>query len=107
MCWQHDATAWGLVTSHPFAIKAMETASKRQCDPTLIAAHATSLVKTARVPYASASSIRCTSTQSLIDTRFYVDHSEVNAIVAELPNWRLGNLGEGDEFFAFTFPTCQ
>jgi len=103
MCWQVDATAWGLVTSHPYAVKAIETATSRRCDPALIARRAAALVESSRVPYASTHELRCDNSQSLINTQFYVDHSEVNDIISRLNDWPLGLLEDGYEFFAFTF----
>ena len=41
--------------------------------------------------------------QAIIDTTFYVDHSEVNSFLEKEEDWHMGPLKDGEEFFAFVF----
>lgn len=43
--WKKDALAWGLMTSHPYAVRALESATRRKCDPRIISLHAKDLIK--------------------------------------------------------------
>jgi hypothetical protein len=102
--WTKDALAWGLMTSHPYAVRALESATQRKCDPQTISIYAKDLVKASGIPYFQKCQISINENHSLIHSEFFIDHTEVNEILASLKSeWRLGTLGEGDEFFAFTF----
>ena len=102
-----DDVAWGLVTSNPFAIRALESATRRRCDPDRIAASANWLLEVAAdaVPYVRDKKFwaeRCA-----IDTGFFVDHSRVGEKIAKVVGpdkpWLLEGLQEGEEWFGFTF----
>lgn len=54
------------------------------------------------VPYVQGKRIRVGDAESIIETDFHVDHAEVDAIAASIPDWKLGKLNVGDEYFAFT-----
>jgi len=57
------------------------------------------------VPYVQGKHLRSSADESVIETDFHVDHTEVDALVVQIPAWRLGKLNVGDEYFAFTFKT--
>ena len=97
--WDPDCSIWGLVTSHPAAVRALEKATRRKCDPARIARSADRLLATTPVGYARGRRVVGTT----IDTAFQVDHTEVNRALAETKDWQLGDLLDGWEFFAFVF----
>ena len=99
--------AWGLITSNPFAIRALESATRRRCDPVRIEASADWLLEAAAdaVPYVLGRPFlaeRCA-----INTGFFVDHSRVADKIAKVVSpdkpWLLKDLQEGEEWFGFTF----
>lgn len=61
---------------------------------------ATALVAASGIPYVQGKQVdlegRC-----VMQTEFYVDHSEVDGLAAAEEDWRLGKLEEGEEYFAF------
>ncbi|KAI6194888.1 N-acetyltransferase domain-containing protein [Aphelenchoides besseyi] len=102
--WKKDAMAWGLMTSHPYSVRALESARQLKCDPQLISLYAKDLIKASGIPFFQECKISTAENRSVIHSKFFVDHTNVNAIVASLGSeWKLGALEEGDEFFAFTF----
>ncbi|KAI1705850.1 hypothetical protein Ddc_15553 [Ditylenchus destructor] len=105
MCksWTKNVVAWGLATSNPYGIRALERISQRKCDPEKIRKHANDLVSASGIPAFQNSKLSIESEKSLIHCDFFVNHDNVNKAVAEQQNWTLGQLDEGDEFFAFTF----
>lgn len=105
LSWEPHSDAWGLVSSHPYAIRALETATARFCDPALIKERASKLVSPCPVSYIQdAKLVYPEEGGTLINTEFFVDHDEVNDIAMKMgDSWKLGNLHEGMEYFAFTF----
>jgi GNAT superfamily N-acetyltransferase len=106
MAWDVSAVdGCGIVTSHPYAIRALEKATRRSCRPGMIH-HAKSLVDASRIPYLQGKPIRCNhagSSMCQIDTGFFVDHTDVDELIPNQPP-RLGlePLEAGHEFVAFT-----
>lgn len=101
---EKSTLAWGLMSSHPYAVRALESATQRKCDPRMISTYAKDLIIASGIPHFQKCQIDIKESRSLIHSNFFVDHTEVNEIVVRLGNeWKLGTLGEGDEFFAFTF----
>lgn len=105
-----DHFAWGILTANPYAIRALEKATRRRCHPGRIKRHIEPLRKLGSnvVPYLSSSTdIAISSVESRIDTDFYVDHSQLLTMLSAVVNrekpWTLGPLPEGWEWFAFTF----
>ncbi|KAG5178017.1 hypothetical protein JKP88DRAFT_270620 [Tribonema minus] len=104
MAWAVDRYyACGLVTSHPHAVRALEAATERACDRSLAISSAQALISHSGIPYVSQALVHFEGGKCLIDTQFFVDHSEVEAVLSGITHWRLGPLEEGKEFFAFTF----
>ena len=73
-----QAQGYGLVTSHPHAVRALERAVRHKCfnlDPE----GAKRILQQSEIPYLHSSRVEicCDETRSLINTRFFVDHREV------------------------------
>ena len=105
-----DRFAWGIVTANPFAVRALEKATRRRCVPARIALHHRQLsqVGSEHVPYITQDTHFIVNThESRVNTHFPLDHSQIPAMIAngESPDtpWLLGSLEEGWEWFAFTF----
>jgi 2-polyprenyl-3-methyl-5-hydroxy-6-metoxy-1,4-benzoquinol methylase/GNAT superfamily N-acetyltransferase len=105
-----DYFAWGLMSANPYAIRALEKATRRRCKPVLIATHAAALLSLGakHVHYLTdATGVSIDECGSRVDTAFDIDHSElpgmlVKATGEEKP-WVMGDLPDGWEWFAFTF----
>jgi 2-polyprenyl-3-methyl-5-hydroxy-6-metoxy-1,4-benzoquinol methylase len=105
-----DHFAWGVISSNPYAIRALEKATRRRCVPERIMKNRRKLVSLGarHVPYVSArAEVEITGDRSKINTEFYVDHSGLRETIARVTTketpWLLGPIEEGWEWFAFTF----
>jgi len=105
-----DYFAWGLLSANPYAIRALEKATRRRCRPGFIAKHASALLALGakQIHYlASSKGSLFNDNESRIDTAFNLDHSELPEMLSnvtdETKQWLLGTLPEGWEWFAFTF----
>jgi 2-polyprenyl-3-methyl-5-hydroxy-6-metoxy-1,4-benzoquinol methylase/GNAT superfamily N-acetyltransferase len=109
-----DHFAWGLVTANPYAVRALEKATRRRCSPQGIARHCSVLLPLAAryTPYLPAEIENLVDgTTSRVNTEFLIDHTELpymleDVIKPETP-WTLGELPEGWEWLAFTFREQQ
>lgn len=110
--WQFsDCFCWGLATSNPFAVRALETATRRQCTPRVITSAGPPVLRELadHVPYLPRQMSRKNAHQlrPVVDTKFFVDHTESTKIRqsgrVSGRRWRLGDLAEGEEWFACTF----
>jgi SAM-dependent methyltransferase len=110
--WQFsDCFAWGLVTANPYAVRALETATRRSCRTSLIASHADDLLEdlSDRVKYIPDHLVTTDSGRRApcVDTQFFVDHSELASMRRRAARrgrrWNLGTIDEGQEWFACTF----
>ena len=73
-----QAQGYGLVTSHPHAVRALERALRYKClnlDPHGVE----NILRMSEIPYLDPSKVEvcCNERQNLVNTRFFVDHSEV------------------------------
>jgi 2-polyprenyl-3-methyl-5-hydroxy-6-metoxy-1,4-benzoquinol methylase len=105
-----DFFAWGLLSANPYAIRALEKATRRRCHPALIVKHADTLLALGKnhVHYLDSSrDFVANEKESRIDTAFNLDHSDLPEMLSnatsEAKPWVLGDLPEGWEWFAFTF----
>jgi 2-polyprenyl-3-methyl-5-hydroxy-6-metoxy-1,4-benzoquinol methylase len=104
-----DHFAWGLLTANPYAIRALEKATRRRCSPGRIARNKKKL-KTVGVEQTTyvkeETTLDVTAEVSRINTQFFLDHSELPGMLAaaqaSVP-WLLGHIDDGWEWFAFTF----
>ena len=102
--------AWGVLTSSPYAVRALEKATRRRCLPKRIKKHKKMLFQFGdrNVSYVNEKmKIEVNNKVSRIDTKFYADHSKLMKMVNDVSTletpWKLGELAEGWEWFAFTF----
>lgn len=106
-----DCYAWGLVTANPFAIRALETATRRPCRSALITKQGPAVLEhmTVHVPYLRAQLVENDEghPQPRVDTEFFIDHQGIGkmrdmAARGDRP-WALGHLAEGEEWLGCTF----
>jgi len=102
--------AWGLLTANPYAIRALEKATRRRCDPIRIKKNVQQLYNFGKknVSYINDNTVKIVNSEnSKINTDFFVDHSELaemlSNVTSEEKPWKLGKIEEGWEWFAFTF----
>ncbi len=105
-----DYFAWGILTSSPYAVRALEKATRRRCVPDRIYRNHRLLINFGlkNVSYLKKKpEIIINKKNSQINTGFFVDHSDVNTMLENVTSdekpWLLGPLNEGWEWFAFTF----
>ncbi len=104
-----DHFAWGLLTANPYAIRALEKATRRRCTPERIGRNKKKLksIGIEQTTYVREdTTVDVTSEVSRINTNFFLDHSQLPAMLAaarESVPWLLGNIDDGWEWFAFTF----
>lgn len=98
----------GLASSHPYAVRSIESATGLVCDsidPGKIAL----LVNNCGVPYVQEKAFTSKEGSCIINTEFFVDHTHIEQFLEEEKShstkpWKLGSLPEGHEFLAFVFP---
>jgi len=102
--------AWGLLTANPYAIRALEKATHRRCDPKRIKRSSVQLFNFGKenICYLNERTVREINEKgSKINTEFFVDHSGLDEMLESATSqekpWLLGRLEEGWEWFAFTF----
>lgn len=105
-----DHFAWGLLTANPYAVRALEKATRRRCEPRRINKNRVKLYRVGctLVPYVTEkTNVDIRSDRSRIRTNFFLDHSELEQMLSQAATptkpWRLGPIDEGWEWFAFTF----
>ena len=102
--------AWGLVTANPYAVRALEKATRRRCRPARIKRSNRRLHRLGceHVGYVNEQTeVDVGPGRSRIRTDFFLDHSDLGEMIAQARSddkpWLLGSLPEGWEWFAFTF----
>lgn len=105
-----DYFAWGLLSANPYAVRALEKATRRRCQPSVIAQHSAALraLGESRVHYLKAAPEAVIGpSESRCNTGFQLDHTKLSEMLASVIKddkpWTLGNLPSGWEWFAFTF----
>lgn len=102
--------AWGIVSANPYAVRALEKATRRRAKPVRIRRNWIKLRNIGRknVPFITDDTIfQITDDTSIVNTEFYVDHGDTetmlqNVTQSDIP-WSLGDIDDGWEWFAFTF----
>jgi len=105
-----DHFAWGLLTANPYAIRALEKATRRRCQPARISRNHKRL-KSFAVDYVAYvnedTELEVSKQLSRIHTEFFIDHSTLDemltSVITPSVPWQMGPINEGWEWFAFTF----
>lgn len=97
-----DVGCAGLVTTHPYAVMALERAMRKKVDPAVCKLVAPKVLKESDVDYLQSSSLVLEGDFCLVNTDFHVDHAEPERALAALDpgSWALGSLLDGHEFIA-------
>lgn len=102
----HDY-AWGIASANPFAVRALEKATRRRCSPLHMLKHRGSIDNILRkIPYLAGAPVKLGPLQSSIDTNFDQDLSEVahrRELASTREAWTMGNISRGEEWLAITF----
>lgn len=102
-----DHAAWGLVTTNPYAVRALERITHRRCDLAVIGEHLAEIRAAGDgIPYARGRAIEVNATRSMINTEFFISHEKLPDKLRrakESAPWQLGEIAEGEEWLAFTF----
>jgi len=111
--WQFsDSYAWGLATANPFAIRALETATRRHCRRKLIVERGDGICAglSERIQYIPPRLSRDSEGRILpmVDTKFFIDHSDVRNMKERSARgnrrWELGpEPAEGHEWLGAIF----
>jgi 2-polyprenyl-3-methyl-5-hydroxy-6-metoxy-1,4-benzoquinol methylase len=110
--WQFsDCYAWGLATANPFAVRALETATRRPCRARLITEKGPEILRHvgAHVSYLPDDVVKDEDgrPRPRVDTEFFLDHRDIPELrvlaAREDRPWALGNVREGEEWLACTF----
>ena len=102
--------AWGIMSSNPYAIRALEKATHRRVNPQLIKQKEKGLIKfgVEQVSYLNENTeFVITSNNTKVNTLFPSDISRIGEKLANVTRndipWLLGTIDEGWEWLAFTF----
>ncbi len=104
-----DHFAWGILSSSPYAIRALEKATRRRCIPKKILANERKLTRFGQdnIFFFADKKIEITHKVSKCKTDFFANLSELDNMLSNVTSekvpWLLGPLEEGWEWFAFTF----
>jgi 2-polyprenyl-3-methyl-5-hydroxy-6-metoxy-1,4-benzoquinol methylase/GNAT superfamily N-acetyltransferase len=105
-----DHYAWGLVTASPYAVRALEKATRRRCDPQRAARNYRRFLNLGStfIPYVDARTEMVVHAEnSRINTNFFIDHAELPLMLKDVTKpeapWTMGEIPQGWEWFAFTF----
>jgi SAM-dependent methyltransferase/GNAT superfamily N-acetyltransferase len=104
-----DQFAWGLATANPYAVRALEAATRRPCDPRVTLEHLEHLRRFTgeRINYFKDVEFHVTPERSSVNTGFFVSHStlgeKMDRVTRNGKQWTLGPLSAGIEWLAVTF----
>lgn len=109
-----DHFAWGLISANPYAVRALEKATRRRCSPARIQRDKRILrsVGGRVVQYFNKSKrVTVNSSESKVNTEFFLDHSTLGLmlrnVTADSIPWIMGSIQPGWEWLAFTFHDQQ
>lgn len=113
--WQFsNLSAWGLATSNPLAVRALETATRRPCRSAMIRRFAPTILPTLQryVKYMPPQLVEADGrVQPRVNTQFYVDLQGMKSLRKKARRnerrWTLGQISPGEEWFACTFRSQQ
>lgn len=98
-----DDFAWGLATANPCTVKALERATLRRCNPTVIQQNLSHIQRFEQdIQFVENIEYDVTEYASEVNTHFFIDNREfVDSI--DKTTWKMGELKPGYEWLAFTF----
>jgi SAM-dependent methyltransferase/GNAT superfamily N-acetyltransferase len=100
--------AWGLATANPLTIKTLESSTFRKVNPKTIAKNIDIILELVDdVSFVEKTSVVVSGDSSIVDTKFYADHSSIPELLNKFSDWNLGNIEEGEEWLAFVFQGQQ
>lgn len=110
-----DYHAWGLATANPFAVRALEAATRRPVRRSVIVQQGPALVQhlASVVPYLPTTLVADDKgrPRTVLDTEFFVSHSQLSKMREQAARsdrpWNLDPVNEGEEWFACTFREQQ
>uniref|UniRef100_A0A915EP42 Acireductone dioxygenase n=1 Tax=Ditylenchus dipsaci TaxID=166011 RepID=A0A915EP42_9BILA len=82
-------------------VRALESAVNKKIEPKKLAEKASGLVQASRIDWFQKCKLSVDSTKSIIHADFFVDHTTVNNALDNQVDWKLGRIGDGDEFLLF------
>lgn len=99
-----DFYAWGIVTSSPCTVEALEAATFRRCRASDISRSAPFISKAvlADIPFLKDASWTSDGASSVVRTDFYTDRTS-KSVARQRVESRLGKIAEGEEWLALTF----
>lgn len=105
-----DCYAWGLATASPFAVRALESATRRPVSISALRQHGNAVLAalSEQVPYLPPTlETDGERPRAAVDTKFHISHEGVaemkqRAARRDRP-WSLGEIAEGEEWLACTF----
>lgn len=106
VCIESNVSVYGLVSSHPIAVRALEGATSLKCYHTLISQYASQVCSATEVPYLQEpqrGEFHFDHGRCVLSNQFFVDHTKVNELLQGMKNWQLGPLKDGEEFVAIIF----
>lgn len=86
MAWDlKHSIACGMVTSHPYSVKALKKSTNCDIDKEKILLHGSKLVQASKIPYllSAIDDISYTERRCVLNTKFYVSHDEIDKIISE------------------------
>lgn len=103
-CDNQDVIACGLASCHPYAVKAVERATKSLVDVDKVIAFGDEILLLSGVSYLATAQTCFHEGRCVANTSYFVSHEEVNEVRSRLRDWRLGHIDDGEEFVAICFP---
>ncbi|MDD5772980.1 MAG: methyltransferase domain-containing protein [bacterium] len=106
---RYQFSSWGLITSNPYAVRALESVTQRRCDSTHIRKYSELLIGFGQsaIPLIQNASLQIDTEYCVLNSGYCLDLSDIPSMMknAERDNapWPLGVIKEGQEWFAFTF----
>lgn len=100
-----DCFACGLVSSCPYAVKALQTAVGYLTAPKLVLAHGQSMLQQSGIPHLQGIRTSFNAGRCVVDSQHFVSHHELQDMLDKVhKDWELGSaLAEGEEFVAICF----
>ncbi len=96
-----DDFAWGISSANPYAVRALEKATRRRCNPKIINESLVAVKKAiSNISYLSSAEISLTSEQSIINTDFNQNITRVEELIKNVSSkypWALGRIKQGEE----------